>query len=334
MHCPPPSSYYDWYTAIHLFLNFNLYYMKPKKFDLYETITKTIIEMLGDHLESWDKPWVMIDQEGLGAHNAQSRKAYKGLNQMLLSMIAVNKGYAKNSWLTFNQVRELGGSVLKGEKSATVIFWKFTYFDQNGKVISTTEAEKLNEKQLMDRKIAKKPLLRYFSVFNVFQTQGLDEKFYHIEIANLPGEFEKDERAEKLIQSTDAKVIYIADRACYNSATDVISLPLRDQFKSTEVFYETALHELGHWTGHSSRLNRKLGNEFGSKDYAFEELVAELTSSFLCADLGFTKMITHNASYIKSWIKILKDDHNFIFKASSQAEKASKFITNFGQYSD
>ena len=140
-------------------------------------------------------------------------------------------------------------------------------------------------------------------------------------------EVEKDDTAEKLISNTRARIIHmVANEACYNYLHDVIFLPERNQFKGTAPYYETALHELAHWTGHKSRLDRSLKNIFGSDEYAKEELLAELCSAFLCADLGFSMSITNSAAYIQDWIRVLKADSRYIFKAVRGAEEAAKFI--------
>lgn len=303
------------------------------KKNLYQEVTDTIITLLSEHIsEYWNKPWVALDNEGLPARNAFSGNTYKGLNQMLLSFTAFKKEYPKNQWMTFNQIRQKGGSILKGEKSTSIYFWKFLFLDENGKRLDASKYEKLSPEQLKVQGITKRPLLRYFNIFNIFQTTGLDEAFYKVEATKELEEFEKDERAENLINSTNANITYKAgNRAYYNPSSDSITLPLRKQFTGKEAFYETSLHELGHWTGHPSRLNRDLFNKFGSESYAREELVAELTTAFLCAELGFTKTITNNAAYIQSWISKLEDDNRFIFKAASQAEKASTFIKSFSK---
>ena len=117
------------------------------------------------------------------------------------------------------------------------------------------------------------------------------------------------------------------DRACYQPKEDQILMPKKSQFKTQEAFYSTLFHELSHWTGHESRLNRKTGNKFGSRDYAFEELVAEISASFLCCHLGFRYSTQHSA-YVKLWIEVLKKDKTAIFRASSLAQKATEFILN------
>ncbi|MCB9233958.1 MAG: DUF1738 domain-containing protein [Bacteroidia bacterium] len=302
--------------------------MKNKKSkNLYDEVTEIIIELLSSHLGSWNKPWVQIGADGERAHNALSLRPYSGINQFLLSFKAVKEAFPTNAWMTFAQVRGEGGTIKKGQKASMVVYWKMMYFDRDGKRLDNWEVEALTRDERASAGINSKGMLRYFNVFNVAQTEGMAQKFYQVkEIASL-SEFEKDARAEALLDGSGASIRYEAgNRAFYNSSQDVITLPLREQFKGTEALYETALHELGHWTGHFTRLNRPLGNEFGSPEYALEELVAELCAAFLCAELGFSKAITNNAAYIQSWISALQNDTKYIFKASKLAQDAVGFV--------
>ena len=165
--------------------------------------------------------------------------------------------------------------------------------------------------------------MKTYQVFNIFQTGGLGEAFYEVPETLELNDFQKDEGAEKLIFSTDAKIEIKESRAFYNATSDSITLPLQGQFHGTEPFYGTALHELAHWTDNSKRLDRKMSGFFGSPDYAKEELIAEQSSAYLCASLGFIKTISNNAAYLKSWLSSLKENSKLIFTASSHAQKAA-----------
>lgn len=300
--------------------------------NLYDEITSTIVELLNQSLDGFKQPWIGLDSNGEKAHNLMSKKPYNGINQILLSYQAYKKGYSLNSWMTFQNVTSMGGNIKKGEKSTMIVFYKFLFIDGNGKKLSQEFVSKLSPADFQSRGIKKIPYLKYYNVFNVFQTERLSPSFYEVpEVVPMP-EFEKDDAAESLIASTGAKVIYIpGDKACYRTLSDEIQLPLRAQFTAAEGFYEVALHELAHWTGHPTRLNREKGKKFGDEKYAFEELIAELTSAFLCAELGFTKTITNQAAYLKSWITVLKSDNKAIFKAAKLAEQASDFINSFSK---
>lgn len=302
--------------------------------EIYQTVTDTIINLLETQLDNWNRPWIAFGQDGDFARNADSGRYYRGVNQFLLSFFMLHKGYFKNAWMTFNQVKELGGHVLKGEKSAPVIFYKTAYLDEDSKYVPAKYTEGKSKSELQEAGLTDIPVLKLFHVFNVAQTEGLDPAFYEVVPQEPLQDFEKDDRAEKLILYTGAEIeIVESNRAYYNRAADKIRLPLREQFRGeSEPFYATALHELGHWTGHPSRLNREFGMSFGDPAYAREELVAELCSAFCCAALGFSKTISSNSAYIKNWIGILKEDNKAIVRASAQAQKAADLILEGTQY--
>ena len=194
-------------------------------------------------------------------------------------------------------------------------------------MLSSTRKSLLKIKKLKEEKQI--PLLRVYPVFNLSQCEGLNH------LVKTPDKKEqtfKDEtEAEELVKSSKAQItIANFNKAFYTPSEDKISMPKKSQFKTKEGFYSTLFHELSHWTGHHSRLDRKIDGEFGSKDYAFEELVAEISASFLCCHFGF-RYSTQHSTYVKSWIEILKEDKTAIFKASAKAQKATEFILNFNK---
>lgn len=302
--------------------------------EIYQTITDKIIEMLESQLEDWNRPWIAFGQDNDFARNGFSGRYYRGVNQFILSFSLMEKGYFKNAWMTFKQVKAHGGHVLKGEKSSPIVFYKTAYIDENKKYISPERVEAMSPGQYNEAGIKAIPVLKLYRVFNVAQTEGLDSSFYETAPVEPLQDFEKDDRAEELIHSTGAEIeITESNQAYYDRVADKIRLPLREQFKGkTEPFYGTALHELGHWTGHPSRLNREKGAAFGDTGYAREELVAELCSAFCCAALGFSKTMTNNAAYIKHWLGILRDDNRAVIQASNQAQKAADFILESTPY--
>ncbi len=267
--------------------------------DIYSTITNRIIEALSAGTAPWVKPWAT-----LGApRNAITGREYSGINTILLAMST----FSSNQWLTFQQAKQAGGNVKKGEKGTTVVFFKpLTIKDK---------AEIENDKVI--------PLLKTFTVFNTQQIEGLPEKFNVTTTAQI-NEFADNLAAESLL--SQAGIIYGHQKACFVPSTDEIYLPLKTSFKSIPDFYATALHELTHWTGHKSRLNRDFSGRFGDSAYAFEELVAELGAAFLCAHTGVNGQLQHE-SYIASWLKVLKNDKKAIFTAAAAARKASEFLT-------
>ncbi|PLX07103.1 MAG: hypothetical protein C0596_13335 [Marinilabiliales bacterium] len=174
--------------------------------------------------------------------------------------------------------------------------------------------------------------MKGYNVFNISQIENLPDEYYkHIELEDLT-EFEKNENAENIINNTGAEIVYLPqNKAFYNHLEDKIYLPQRKQFVRTEAFYNVLFHELGHWTGNSQRLDRPKGNAFGSKEYAFEELIAEINAAFICALLGFKTKITDNVDYINSWLQVMRNDKQFVVQAASQAQKASDFILEFSE---
>ena len=301
-----------------------------KKRDLYQEVTNQVIDLLESQMLTWYKPWVIIADDGKRAHNAFTMRTYSGLNQILLAFRQLKSGYPYNGWMTFHQIQMAKGQVLPGEKSTQVYFNQVVYYDKEGIRYESEQVRAMPEEEQEQLKLRKHFVLRYYNVFNVAQTSGLPDSYYEVEPLPTVLGTQKDKRAERLINLTDAKIIHKpSNEAYYNCLEDVICLPQREQFKGKVAYYETALHELAHWTGHSSRLNRKLQNAFGSEDYVKEELIAELCSAFLCAELGFSKVITNNAAYVKGWIGALKKDSRYILKAVRNAEKAADYIFSF-----
>lgn len=293
------------------------------KRDLYQEVTDSIIQLLESAELKVEMPWTM-SSGGLLPHNAENKKMYRGLNMLLLGITGMFRDYDNNGWLTFKQIKRLGGAVKKGEKSTTVIYWDQVYFDANGNKVSKDAVDAMSADQRA--KLTRKSFLKHHLVFNVHQTTGLGASFYEVpEIAHLP-EFERNAVADQLVNRTGAKIRIKGAQPCYIPSKDLIMMPDPKLFTGTEPYYSVLLHELTHWTGHASRLNRPMLAKFGSAEYAFEELVAELGSAYLCADIGFSLPVTQNAAYIQSWLKSLRNDKTWIFKASSQAEKAARFI--------
>lgn len=268
---------------------------------VYEIITEQITKRLEAGTCPWRMPWQKL---GIAPHNIKGR-AYSGSNFFLLSML----GFSDPTFLTFNQAKALGGTVKKGEKGFPVIFWKMMEKVEDG----------------IEKKI---PMLRYFTVFNISQTQGVK---YEAPIVPPKPEFQGIEAAEKIVEGyqNGPKVSFGGDRACYRPATDDVTVPNKAQFDNEGEYYSTLFHELGHSTGHKSRLDRKeLGADgFGTELYSTEELTAELTAAFLCADAGIdTATIDNSAAYIGGWLKKLKQDPKAFITAAGKAQKAANLI--------
>lgn len=274
--------------------------MKPN-----EIITNRIIELLEKGTIPWRKPWSGGFQT---PKNLVNKKPYRGINTFILSACSYESPY----WLSFKQAKELGGEVKKGEKGVPVVFWTFIDKDEDGK-------------------IKKIPFLRYYTVFNTQQVEGIEDKVpsYKTEIAEKA---EIDDLAELLVDAIENKPVIQKgmQHAYYSPAKDEIGVPSIEKFSQTEEYYSTLFHELVHSTGHKDRLARKEIVEhggFGSDPYAKEELVAEMGAAFLCGHIGFIDKTEKNtAAYIQGWLKKLRNDPQFVISAAGSAQKAYDFL--------
>ncbi|WP_374632866.1 ArdC family protein [Ferrovibrio sp.] len=274
--------------------------------DLYQTVTDQIIQSLEAGCPAWVKPWK--DRGGLGVqagmpYNAATGRQYNGINVPILWSEAGERGYGAGGWLTFKQARDNGGSVKKGERGTMIIFARqVSKEDESGKTKSF-------------------PVLSSFTVFHVSQCEGLPESFYmQPDAPKVPSN-----RVLQWVESAGASVMHGGNKAYYTTSKDHIQMPPCEAFKDVENYAATLLHESVHWSGGPKRLNREFGKRFGDDKYAFEELIAEIGAAFLCARLGIQGELQH-ASYIQSWIKVLKGDKRAIFTAASQASKAVDFL--------
>jgi antirestriction protein ArdC len=276
---------------------------------LYADVTTNIIKDLEAGTAPWIKPWKTGNTSGILPRNAATNRSYNGINIPILWHAQIARGYAEASWMTYKQALELGGKVRAGEKSTHVVFTK----QLNVKDKETDEEKKIG-------------MLKAYSVFNICQIDGLQEG----EAKLSPPLPERQDAATAFIAATKSDIRIGGDRACYVPALDFICLPPATAFKGREHFLATSLHELAHWTGAKPRLDRDLNDRFGTKAYAAEELVAELTAAFLCARLGIMGELRH-ADYIASWIDLLKDDDRAIFTAASRAGQAADFLRAFSE---
>ncbi len=288
-----------------------------KRETIYQEVTDRIVAELEAGRVPWVQPWGTPQAKaGLGLpRNARTERTYSGINILILWGEVIAKSFACQNWLTFRQAKELGGSVRKGARGTTVC-----YADR---FIPKAELERARETGDEPEAV---PFLKRYTVFNVDQCDGLPERV-HAGAAPLP-ERETIPHAERLIEATGADFRMSGNRAFYMPSADYIQVPPQPAFFEQINFYRTCFHELGHWTGHASRLARDLSGRSGSKLYAAEELVAEMASAFLCASLGITPTVRH-ADYVGSWLEVLKEDNRAIFRAASQASKAADFILAF-----
>lgn len=297
--------------------------------EIYTYVTATLIKLLEKHeLEEYSTPWIRLDSENKPARNAMSGNNYRGINQLLLSFYLSMSDYYSNQWLTYNQALSAGGHVKKGEKSIKIIFYKSSFIDKNKKYYKPDRVKSLSPQIIESRGIQSIPILKLYNVFNIAQTEGLDPALYERSSAPpLNDEFTNHEQAEQIILNTKADVrVQKSDRAYYSPKGDYVVNPLREQFNQESDFYSTIFHELSHWTGAEHRLNREFGKSFGDRQYAMEELVADISSAMVMASLGTTQSISKNASYIKTWLGVLKENNKAIVRASQHAQKSADFI--------
>jgi antirestriction protein ArdC len=285
--------------------------------NLYDEITDRIIAELEAGRLPWVQPW---GTSGVAAplalpKNAATGRRYSGINVLILWGAVVERGYAGQSWLTFRQALALGGSVRKGERGTTVV-----YADR---FIPGEERERAQETGKDARAIH---FLKRFTVFNVEQCDGLPRE---LAATAPPADTSLIEpRVQTLITTSGAEFRIGGERAYYDVLGDFIRVPPPQAYFQPIDWHRTALHELGHWTGHASRLGREIANSFGSKKYAQEELVAEMTAAFTCAALGIVPTVRH-ADYIGSWLEVLREDNRAIVRAASAASKAADFLLAF-----
>lgn len=280
-------------------------------FDIYAEVTDRIVAMLEAGVVPWRSPILGGGKAGW-PKNLASGKEYRGVNVFLLAMTAWAKGYESANWITFNQARQIGGMVKKNEKASMVVFWK-QY---------ETRDKKTDEPITV-------PVLRYHSVFNVEQCEG-------VSIPNAPAipstPFTPIEAAEAIVNGYAGRpeIENRGGRAYYFPKADSVHLPQPCRFSSGEAYYATLFHELAHSTGHSTRLDRGIDTEdapFGSPDYAREELVAEMAAAFLCGHVGIMPTTIENAAaYIGGWIKTLKGDKRLAVVAAGAAQRATDWI--------
>ena len=286
--------------------------------DIHQEITNAVVESLEaireqfgkDHEGfAWTKPW--IDTSSGMPRNVDG-KPYRGINILLLLIQASKMGYGQNIWGTFKAWKDKGGTIIKGSKSTKITFYK-SY------VAKDKETEEEN----------KFFILKTFNVFNIAQVDGVT---IQEDTQTLTNTVERNKLIDSFVAGTNVIIKDGGNRAYYATSPtiDFIGMPKLEQFKTTDGYYSTLLHELTHWTGAMKRCNRDLKNKFASSAYAFEELEAELGSMFLCNKFNILgrdeEQMRNHITYLNNWIKILKDDKKAIFQASSLAQKAFDFL--------
>jgi antirestriction protein ArdC len=284
---------------------------------LYNEITDKIIAELEAGRVPWVQPWGTAAAKAPLAmpKNASTDRQYGGINVLILWGAVIERGFAGQSWLTFRQAISLGGHVRKGERGTTVVYAdRFIPSDEKRRAAETGE-----EAQTI-------PFLKRFTVYNCDQCDGLPPEIATAAPPPPPGMIEP--KVEALIKATGIPFRIGGDRAFYAPVEDYVQVPPPQAYFEPINWHRTALHELGHATGHRSRLNRDQSGSYGTKKYAFEELVAELSAAFGCASLGIVPTVRH-ADYIGAWLGVLREDNRAIVRAASQASKAADYLLGF-----
>lgn len=281
--------------------------------DVYQLVTEQIIAHLDKGVIPWRCPWKC---RSVPQQNMVSKRPYRGINAILLNLSPYEQPY----WLTVRQIRNLGGLIKKDESPTLIVFWKFLMKQDTNDLASDKSAKKF-------------PYLRYYHVFNIGQTTGINPS----RVPQLPDDDKLDFHpigaAEKIMTNfpNPPTIRYSNGGACYHPKRDLINMPHLESFNSVAEAYNTLFHEACHSSGHVSRLNRPgLQNvNFGSQTYSFEELIAEMGAAFLCAQCGIFDSIAENsAAYIQGWKEKLRDKENkkWLIQAAGQAQSAADYI--------
>lgn len=290
-------------------------YQKGERQSLYFEVTNRIIVELEEGRLPWVQPW---DSAACGCtmpHNAGTGRRYSGINILILWAEVVSRGYGSQRWLTYRQAEAAGVHVRRGEKGTIICY--ADRFTPKG------EQEQARNEDRDARQIA---FLKRFTVFNVDQCDGLPEDLTAAPVR--PDPVLAIAEADALIEASGARFQIGGGEAFYSPGHDFVQVPPQAAFHEPINWYRTALHELGHWTGHGSRLDRDQKGGFGSEAYAKEELVAEMAAAFTCASLGIAPTVRHS-DYIASWLSVLRGDDKAIFRAASQASKATEYLLAF-----
>lgn len=272
--------------------------------------TDKIIKALSDGTAPWVKPWDE-NRVSIGMpFNAITQRAYHGGNALYLQC----QLYEDPRWCTYKQAQSEGWQVRKGEQASVVEYWQWEKEERDADgEISKTKLES--------------PKVFYAKVFNAKQMDHLPEL-----VLSKGPEWQPELAAERILKNANPHLLHDQiNRAFYVPSKDEIHLPSKTAFPTASRYYATVLHELGHWSGHESRLNRDLSSQYGTESYAREELRAELASYFLSAKTGIPHDPAQHAAYIQSWINILQNDHNEIFRAAKEAEKMTEYVLQFEQ---
>lgn len=270
---------------------------------VYQQVTdKIIAELESGNIPSWVKNW---SGEAGADCNVITKKTYSGINTIILGM----SGFKSPYWATYKQWVSIGAQVSKGSKGTQIIF--YSPVEKGTKITESGEVKNYSY------------ILKSYTVFNAEQVSGFEAPAMPV-----PKVFNNIASIEALTVKSGVKLQFGGDRAYYSPSQDYVAMPHKLQFNNEASYYATLLHELAHWSGHKSRLDRDLSGRFGNEAYAAEELIAELSAAFLCARFNIAGELRHS-SYIASWLRVLKNDNKAIFKAAALAQKAADYLAGF-----
>ncbi len=285
--------------------------------NVYELVAEKLIKSI-ENAENWKQPFSLRPSA-----SAVTKKHYRGVNHFLLAVEAAEKGFSSSFWLTMKQANDLGAKIKKGSKSTQIVYYMVFYQDSlSGKTMSEEQYFKQYGSYPASENICK-TFPRYYNIFNIDQVQGLPEEF----LATIKEQrVEKNMYGEEFLSKISAKIESGSGQAAfYNKSKDLICLPPIDNFINGSAYYNVAFHELIHWTGHQSRLNRPFG-KFGDEIYAIEELIAETGAAFLCESLDLRSDFNQHGGYLQSWLKCLKKDAKHLFTIIPKAQTAAEYL--------
>lgn len=289
------------------------------KRDLYSEVTNKIIAKIEQGVAPWRKTW---SQYGL-ARNYASNHIYTGINMILMNMTEHPIPY----FMTFNQIKQEGGKIRKGSKAEMVVYFNLYYKDEHDKTLSREQAIAARQQ---GREVQVLKFIKYYHVFNIADIEGVEFDIPEVTLRDN----DQIHACEQIITNMPNAPEFVcidADQPFYSPTKDVVNMPNIKQFHSSQAYYATCFHELAHSTGHASRLNRDgitKAEQFGSKSYSQEELIAEMAASFLSAsvNIDYDDITDNSAAYLAGWLKVLKADSKFIFKTAAEAQKAADYI--------
>lgn len=300
--------------------------------DHYAEATQRILSEMEKGVLPWRQPWDLgnaFDGAPTLPQNAISGRRYTGINRLLLMMSPHALATSDQRWCTYKQAQERGWQVRGGSKGTPVYFFKKIVVsarsgNEDDPDVSDGRSQALAElgggADETGARLKTIPILRSYTVFHASQMDGIPP------LAPREIQWTPEDRAEQIMQASGARVVHGGGRAFYRVTDDFIGMPPREAFKTATDYYATGLHELGHWTGHPSRLARPLLNAFGTPDYAKEELRAELISVFLGMETGIEPDLREAAAYLQSWIKVLQEDKKEVFRAAADAQRATEYV--------